>query len=99
MPSVQRAHDTFKADGATVLAISIDGSGAQGARPVIDEGKFTFTVPIDQSMTIARQFGVRGVPTTFVVDRKGNIVAQGFGPIDFDAEAFRGFVKAVAARP
>lgn len=99
MPSVQRAHDTFKAGGVTVLAVSIDGSGAQGARPVIDEGKFSFTVPIDQSMTVARQFGVRGVPTTFVVDRKGSILAQGFGPIDFDSEEFRGYVKAVAARP
>lgn len=99
MPSVQRAHDTFKAGGVTVLAISIDGSGAQGAKPVVDEGKFSFAVPIDQSMTIARQFGVRGVPTTFVVDRKGNVVAQGFGPIDFDADDFRGYVKAVAARP
>jgi len=99
MSSVQRAHDALKAGGVTVLAISIDGSGIQGAKPVIDEGKFSFQVPIDQAMTVARQFGVRGVPTTFVVDRKGGIVAQGFGPIDFDADEFRGFVKAVAARP
>ena len=99
MPSVQRAHDALKAGGVAVLAVSIDGSGAQGAKPVIDEGKFSFPVPVDQSMTVARQFGVRGVPTTFVVDRKGNVVAQGFGPIDFDAEDFRGFVKSVAARP
>jgi hypothetical protein len=35
---------------------------------------------------------------TFVVDRTGSIVAQGFGPIDFDAPEFRNYVKAVAAR-
>ena len=99
MPSVQRAHDALKTGGVTVLAISIDGSGIQGAKPVVDEGKFTFAVPIDQTMSVARQFGVRGVPTTFVVDRKGSIVAQGFGPIDFDTEEFRGCVKAVAAKP
>jgi peroxiredoxin len=98
MPSVQRAHEAFKNDGVTVLAISIDGTGVQAAKPVIDEGKFGFEVPVDQNMLTARRFGVRGVPMTFIVDRHGSIVAQGFGPIDFDAPAFRDFVRAVAAR-
>jgi len=99
MPSVQRAHDAFKAAKVMVLAISIDGTGAQAAKPVMDEGKFGFAAPVDQDMAVARKFGVRGVPMTFVVDRKGSIVAQGFGPIDFDAPEFRNYVKAVAARP
>jgi len=99
MPSVQRAHDAFKAAKVAVLAISIDGTGIQAAKPVIDESKFSFIVPVDQDMAVARKFGVRGVPTTYVVDRKGGIVAQGFGPIDFDAPEFRNFVKAIAARP
>ena len=81
-----------------MLAISIDGTGARAAKPVIDEGKFTFTAPIDQDMTVARKFGVRGVPMTYVIDRNGSIIAQGFGPVDFDDSAFRVFIKAVAAR-
>lgn len=88
----------MRAGGVTVLAISIDGTGVQAAKPVIDEGRFGFVVPIDQTMTVARQFGVRGVPTTFVVDRRGNVVAQGFGPIDLDGAEFRAFVEAVAAQ-
>jgi hypothetical protein len=47
---------------------------------------------------VARRFGVRGVPMTYVVDRKGAVVAQGFGPVDFDAPQFRDFVRAIAAR-
>lgn len=99
MPSVQRAHDAFKGVKVSVLAVSIDGTGVQAAKPVMDEGKFSFVAPVDQDMAVARKFGVRGVPMTFVVDRKGSIVAQGFGPIDFDAPEFRNYVKAVAARP
>jgi len=95
---VQRVHDAFRGSGVTVLAISLDGTGAQAARPVVVEGKFTFTAPIDQDMNVARKFGVRAVPMTYVVDRGGAIVAQGFGPVDIDAPAFREFVKAVAAR-
>lgn len=98
MPSVQRAHDAFKAAKVSVIAISIDGTGLQAAKPVMDEGRFGFSAPIDQDMAVARKFGVRGVPMTYIVDRKGNIVAHGFGPIDFDAPEFRNYVKAVAAR-
>lgn len=98
MPSVQRAHDELKANGVAVVAISIDGTGAKAAKPVIDEGKYTFAVPVDQDMAVARKFGARGVPMTYVVDRKGAIVAQGHGPLNLDSPAFRSFVKAVAAR-
>ena len=98
MPSVQRAHDAFRGSGVSVLAISIDGTGLQAAKPVMDEGKFSFPAPVDQNMSVARKFGVRGVPMTYIVDRKGSIVAQGFGPLDFDAASFRDYVKALAGR-
>ena len=95
---MQRVHDALRGLGVTVLAISIDGTGAHAVKPVMAEGKFTFTAPIDQDMNVARKFGVRAVPMTYVVDRGGAVVAQGFGPIDFDAPEFREFVRAVAAR-
>ena len=98
MPSVQRAHDAFRGSGVSVLAISIDGTGLQAAKPVMDEGKFGFPAPVDQNMSVARKFGVRGVPMTYIVDRKGSIVAQGFGPLEFDAASFRDYVKALAGR-
>ncbi len=98
MPSVQRVHETFKGSGVTVLAISIDGVGIQAAKPVMEEGNYTFTVPIDQNMSVARSMGARGVPMTYVVDRKGYVVAQGFGPLELDSAVFRNFVKTIAAR-
>jgi peroxiredoxin len=98
MPSVQRAHEQLKGNGVTVLAISIDGTGIAAAKPVVDEEKLTVPVPVDQDMAVARRFGVRGVPMTYVVDRKGAVVAQGFGPVDFDAPEFKSYVRAVARR-
>ncbi|MCC6531833.1 MAG: TlpA family protein disulfide reductase [Burkholderiales bacterium] len=95
---MQRAHEVLGKNGVSVLAISIDGTGVQAARPVIDEGKYSFVVPVDQSMAIARQFGVRGVPMTYVVDRNGMILAQGFGPMDLDSAAFLDYVRSIARR-
>jgi len=98
MPSVQRAHEQLKGTGVTVLAISIDGTGMQAAKQVAEAEKLTFPVPVDRDMAVARKFGARGVPMTYVVDRNGAIAAQGFGPVDFDAPAFRDYVRALAKR-
>jgi peroxiredoxin len=98
MPSVQRAHEALKDSGVTVLAISIDGTGVKAAKPVMDEGRFTFAAPVDENMAVARQFGVRGVPMTYVVDRKGMIRATGFGPLDLNSKALLDYVRSISGR-
>lgn len=98
MPSVQRAHEAYRKSGVVVLAISIDGTGARSVQPFISKNKYTVPTLLDPEMEVARSFGVRGVPTTVVVDRQGAIVATGFGPMDFDSTAFRNYIKALAAK-
>ena len=99
MPSVQRVHEAFKDKDVVVLAVSIDGSGAKAVKSFLSQRGYTFTTPVDVRMDIARQFGVRGVPTTYVINRQGAIVAHGFGPVDFDSPAFVQYIQALAAEP
>jgi peroxiredoxin len=99
MPSVQRAHDEYQKNGVAVLAISIDGEGAQAVRPFIAEHKYTLPTPLDRDMKVARAVGVRVTPWTVVIDRSGAVVAGGYGPIDLLSPAFRNYVKALAAKP
>ena len=51
-------------------------------KPFMAEHGYTFPALYDPSMNVARQFGVRLVPTTYVVNREGVIVGAGFGPVD-----------------
>jgi peroxiredoxin len=99
MPSVQRVHETFKDKDVVVLAISVDGGGEKAVKSFMVKRGYTFTTPVDVGMDIARQFGVRGVPTTYVINRQGAIVAHGFGPVDFDSPAFVQYIQALAAQP
>jgi len=98
MPSVQRVHETFK-DDVVVLAISVDGGGEKAVKTFMTKRGYTFTTPVDVGMEIARKFGVRGVPTTYVINRQGAIVAHGFGPVDFDSPAFVQYIQVLAAEP
>ena len=99
MPSVQRVHETFKDKDVMVLAISVDGGGEKAVKSFMTKRGYTFTTPVDVGMEIARKFGVRGVPTTYVINRQGAIVAHGFGPVDFDSPAFVQYIQALAAEP
>jgi peroxiredoxin len=99
MPSVQRVHETFKDKDVVVLAISIDGGGEKAVKSFMTKHGYTFITPVDVRMEVARQFGVRGVPTTYVINRQGAIVAHGFGPVDFDSAVFVQYIQALAAQP
>ena len=96
---MQRVHEAFKDKDVVVLAISVDGGGEKAVKSFVAKRGYTFPTPVDVRMDIARKFGVRGVPTTYVINRQGAIVAHGFGPVDFDSPAFVQYLQTLAAEP
>jgi peroxiredoxin len=96
---VQRVIETLKGKDIIVLPISVDGSGENAVKPYMAKHGFTFPTLIDQRMEVARQFGVRGTPTTVVVDRNGEIVARGLGPFDLESPEFAQYLQQVLAQP
>jgi peroxiredoxin len=95
MPSVQKAHDLFRDKDVAVLTISIDGTGERAVTPFMTTHGYTFPSLVDQRMEVARAFGMRLVPTTYVVNRAGVIVGAGYGPVDLASPAFVEFLGTV----
>jgi peroxiredoxin len=93
LPSVQKAHEQFRDKDVVFLAISIDGMGARAVEPVMTAHGYTFASLIDRGMEVARRYGVRAVPTTYVIDRQGLIVAAGYGPLDVASAEFAQFLE------
>jgi peroxiredoxin len=96
---VQRVTEALKDKDVVILPISIDGSGENAVKPYMAKNGFTFPTLIDQRMDVARQFGVRGTPTTVVVNRDGKIVARGLGPFDLESPEFGKYLEALLAQP
>jgi alkyl hydroperoxide reductase subunit AhpC len=96
MPSVQKAHDELKKDGILVITMSIDGTGEAAVKPVFAKGGYTLPALLDQNMEVARGFGVRGVPSTVVIDTKGMIRARTLGHIDYGSAEFRDYLRGLA---
>jgi peroxiredoxin len=99
MPSVQRVYDAWKDKDVVVLAISVDGGGTQTVQSYLTKNGYSLPALMDTGMEVARKFGVRAVPTTYVIDRQGMVVASGFGPVDFDRPEFRQYLQALVGHP
>jgi peroxiredoxin len=96
---VQRVTEALKEHDIVILPISIDGSGAKAVQPYMEKHQYIFQTLIDQRMEVARQFGVRGTPTTVVVNRQGQIVARGLGPFNLESPEFAQYLQQLLAQP
>jgi peroxiredoxin len=63
-----------------VLAVAVDASQQPVARRAFEEKKIWWPVAIDEKSTVSAAWGVRRVPTVFVLDKNGAVarVYEGF---------------------
>lgn len=84
MPSMERLYQTFKETAFAMLAMSIDRQGVEAVKPFMDELHLTFPALLDQKSEVARQYGLRGLPTTYLIDPEGWIIGAAVGGRDWD---------------
>ena len=99
MPSLDRLQ--AEAPGIRVLALSVDRGGA----PVIETfyrkyGISNLDVLADRGAKLMRKLGVRGLPTTLLIDSEGNEVGRVVGPAEWDQGPLRALIgRTIEARP
>ncbi len=84
MPAIERLYVRFKDRGFVALAVSVDTAGAETVASFAAEERLTFPIALDPGMAVATRYGVRGLPSTFLVDRRGRIRAIAVGPREWD---------------
>ena len=94
MPSMERLYQTFKKDNFTVLGINQMEDGdtvfAFTGQLTIDP---TFTVLFDKTSKVSRQYKVNGLPTTYLLDKKGLIRYRAIGGREFDHPEIEKIIK------
>ncbi len=68
--------DKYGADGLTIVGISLDTTGLEEVQDFCEKYKVNYPVLYagDQSEEVVAKFGgIRGIPTTFFIDREGKI--------------------------
>ena len=86
MPSLQRLRESLPEKAFAVLAINVDEPDAR-VRRFLEETRLDLTVLLDPNKTVTRAWGVRVMPTTFVVGPDGRIRYRLLGETDWSADA------------
>lgn len=84
MPYIQQVYDEWLDKGLVVLAINVGESSSQVGQFMQDYG-FSFPVLLDTKQVIAQKYNIRGIPTTFFIDKNG--VIQEIRPYAFSSKA------------
>ena len=77
MPDIQAAAQAHP-DGLVVLAIN-NAEDAETVKRFAQQFNLTFPILLDSDGSVARKYGVQGLPTSFFIDRAGIVRAANMG--------------------
>ena len=94
LPSLDRLQAEIGGRDFTVLAINEDRGGAATAAPFLEKhGWKNLAVHADRQMALARALGLRGMPSTYLVDRNGRVVGSLTGVAEWDSEEAKALIR------
>ncbi|MBI1884015.1 MAG: TlpA family protein disulfide reductase [Chlamydiae bacterium] len=92
IPHFNELQEKYGPQGLQIVGVSLDRRGARDVKPFVKEFKVNYKMLVgDYSKVIEDYGGVVGIPTTFVIDRKGNIISKYIGYVE--KEEFESQVK------
>lgn len=79
IPAFVDVYEQYKDKGLEIVGISVDDDGWTEVKPFVERYKINYPVVIDNG-SVARAYGnVSAIPTTFLVDKDGNLVDRHIG--------------------
>ncbi len=79
MPSMEEFSQKFKAKNMVVLAVSVDRGGPEKVKKFVKQYGITFEIFHDPESDASNRYGVSSLPSTFIINPKGDIVSQAQG--------------------
>lgn len=91
MPSMEALYQRFKDRGLEILAVNY-GESEEVVSGFFEQYKFSFPAALDPAGQVNGLYGVGALPTTYIIDREGNILTRVVGSINWNTpELFAAF--------
>jgi len=85
-PSLERLQARFNSHNFTILAITVADT-REGVERFLGNRRPDFDILLDETDTTAQAFRAKGVPVTYLLDRRGRLLAGKAGPHQWDDTA------------
>lgn len=73
LPLVNKVYEQTRGKDVEVYGISTDRVSSQRVKEFVKQNKISMPILHDRNGTVSMKYGVRGIPTMFIIDRDGNI--------------------------
>ena len=87
MPSMESLYNRFKDKEFEMLAVNLMEREA-AILAFLETSDLSFPIPHDSAGSVGAAFGVQALPTTFLIDKEGRIIARFVGSLDWDSPQF-----------
>lgn len=85
MPSMERLHRKLFGKNFAMVTVNIKESASQ-VNNFFEEYNLTFTALLDTTGEVSTGFGIRAIPTTFILDKSGKKIGSITGPREWDSK-------------
>ena len=89
MPSMNALYQDYRAKGLALVAIATDTEGKPVVVPFIQAYRLTFPILLDPQNMLGAQLQVPGLPTSYLLDKRGRIVGSQIGAVDWNSHPVR----------
>ncbi|MDH4070189.1 MAG: TlpA family protein disulfide reductase [Ignavibacteria bacterium] len=79
IPGFIEVYNQYKDKGLEIVGISLDRGGWSVVKPYITQSKINYPIVVGDGDLADAYGGIRAIPTTFIVDKNGNIAKQHVG--------------------
>ena len=86
MPSMQKLYDRFKSEGLEIVAVDLQEDRNQ-VQSFMDSNNLSFTALLDRNGRVGATYGARSIPTTYIIDREGFVIAGAIGAREWANDA------------
>jgi len=89
MPAMEKLWQKFKQEDFVILAVDLR-ERKEKINSFVKTNGYTFPVLLDSMGAVANTYGIRAIPTTYLLDPEGRIVGKALGARDWaSADAFK----------
>ncbi len=83
MPSIERLHKQMSGTKFQIIAVN-SGERRSQVASFIEKNKYTFLIYLDESNELSSIFAARGLPSTYLVNKEGKVIAARIGAMEYD---------------
>jgi thiol-disulfide isomerase/thioredoxin len=94
MPSMERLSKLLRDTGLEIVAVDLQ-EPKDTVQAFVKEKALTFTVLLDASGAVGGAWGAQSIPTTYLIDRKGFILARSVGGREWDSAEMVSLFEAI----